>query len=989
MAFIPNLERQFLENQQKAATNIRFLHQSHLYVKKNTKFASKLTTFKNNNTIMRIIFHPSFDRGYYKSHEPNSQDILGTQIVGIQGMLEHLSLYNGLSGQFASDGERAAAYLAHVAKWAKGTIIETAFTNDNLGVAKRLLEWRDALIMAGWEAAPDVDDDKPKLQLLANIESTWKGDMKGDADRWHDLLILSQKQRIIEDNDTIDCRCAKEQLPFVVQQVLEACNAVFAEYPDNVQIPDNLKIKIKHYKDLTDVYRQVAANMEDYKDCVIINRDNVSLNHSLFAWGEPLLNANIEEANPLTLQLFKLAMSLFSRPLNINDVLSYLQLPVGPVPRKLRSALAYILATNGGFGEIDWNDISDENEAAALKRNNVCTLWDKTIYDYIETDDNATSLDKKERKAKAELLKYITDKSIEEGKDIPVEILKDYIGDISGWANRYANSGICEDDALKSQLGNVVVFFKQLACILGGAEKISYADLDKHVRTIYQPTAMTQAHAQVGALEVVSSYEQLVDTPKKLVWLDCSEADQRADQYEFLSAAERQWLDSQDRVSIPTLKNILEFNRKEMVCAISKVKESVILVTSEYHHNQKLAEHPLVAELKMLRGDNLELSEGEINLPMSEEKEISIPSPKEQYDLGKINPAQRSESNTSIDTLINYPFDYTVDYIAHLGKSSKNDTVSPQKAKGLVAHHVVQSLVSRVSGKDGIRRIAEMKDILKNDYEAILQNSINVTGLILLLKENQMEYNSFKDQLKRSIDSLILIMEHHNLFPVGCELKYENPLGETIGDFNARIDLVLNDAEGRAVIFDLKWSYSDYYGNKIKDGKALQLDLYRKELEESGKMVSAVGYYLMPKCQLDTPDFETYKDKHIDKIIINHIDPPQGIDIFTQIENSVKQRRDEIENGSIEEGEGMDILQLPYSQAYIKHGGMLLVGQAQKKRATKVYPSPAIDAIIKDSPKIFTAKPEMLFTKTYEFSKNDTPLNETETTYPLMKGRLK
>lgn len=31
----------------------------------------------------------------------------------------------------------------------------------------------------------------------------------------------------------------------------------------------------------------------------------------------------------------------------------------------------------------------------------------------------------------------------------------------------------------------------------------------------------------------------------------------------------------------------------------------------------------------------------------------------------------------------------------------------------------------------------------------------------------------------------------------------------------------------------------------------------------------------------------------------------------------------------------------------------------------------------------------MLFTKTYEFSKNDTPLNETETTYPLMKGRLK
>ena len=938
---------------------------------------------------MKIIFHPSYDSGYYLKLNDSFQNILGTKVVGIAGLLEYLSLHNGLSGRFPSDGERAASYLAHVSSCATGSLIELSFENDSLGVSKSLLAWRDLLIMAGWTPDLSGTTDTPKLQLLSKIESTWKAQMKGSADRWYDLLELSKKQPILDGSDSIDCRCAKEKLPFIVQRVLESCNTSFVEYPEEIKIPDSLNVGVVHYNDLSDVYRQVAAHTDDYRNSVIINRDNVSLNHVLFSWGRPLQNGTIEDSNPLNLQLFKLAMSVFSRPLNINNILSYLQLPTGPVPRTLRSDLAYVLISQGGFGEVDWNELSQE-EADKLKKAGVHSQWNKVIYDYINTEDENNTLSKTQRESKTTLLKYITDDSIKPDENIPVQVLKKYIGSINQWANSFANNEECEDETLKSQLNTVVSYFRQLTNALDGIEDISYNDLEKHVRTIYQPTTFSQAQAQVGSLQIISSYEQIIDAPASLIWLDCSGADQLSDRYEFLSTSERSWLNAQAEISIPCLRDLLELNRKEMITNISMVTEKITLITSDYHHNQKLAEHPLLAELKMQRGDKLHITEGPTTLPLSEPADIQKFDSKLQYHLDGINYSGRSESNTSIDTLINYPFDYTAHYIAKLGEPSKNELGSLQKITGLVAHHFIQWLINNTMELPEADRVSAIDSLYQNEFDTRLEDSIKATGLPLLLKENEVEYNNLKYQLKRSVQTLITIMKEKELVPVGCELKYEKPLGDVISDFNARIDMELKDADGNAVIFDFKWSYSGFYGDKIKEGKALQLELYRKELEVQGKHVSAVGFYLIPKCLLETPDYPTLKDPATGNVIINHVEPPHDTDIFEQIANSIAQRLDEIKEGNIEEGEGLDIISLPYSQALLGGKNMLLVGKAKTARKTKNNPNPAIESIKKDSNKVFISKPETRFSKKFqEFNNDNTPLNEQPTTYPLMKGRLK
>lgn len=942
---------------------------------------------------MKIAFNPSYDEGYYINLSENGKALLATKFIGTMGLLDHLSLHNGLSGIFASDGERASAYLSHVRKSIEGSMVEASFKNDALGVTKCLLQWRDALIMSGWDPSQNGCESTPKLQLLSKIESSWSAQLKGSADRWLELAKLSKKQPLLEEGDTIECSCSKNALPRLVQDVLVSCKASFTEYPEDIYIPDDANIEVLHYNDLSDAYRQVAANIDEYKNSVIINRDNVSLNHILFSWGHPLVGAMIQDSNPLTLQLFKLALSVFSRPLNIQNLLSYLQLPIGPVPARLRYALSNILIQEGGFGEIDWNEL-DEEKAAAIKEAGISNKWQLCIYDYINTDEDADGdarrPTKAERQGKIALLKYITDPEIVRGKNIPVEKLNEYIGAFNQWASAIAfNSNDNGDEMLKSQLATVVSYFRQLYDAISGMLDISYQDLEKLVRTIYQPTSIIQAHAQVGSLNVIGSYNQLVDSPEKILWLDCCAADQISDKYEFLSTAEKEWLNEQDNISIPRIEELLDMNRKEMICKLSTIKGKITLVTSDYHHNQKMAEHPIIAELKMQRGDSLKITEGDTSLPTSDSSDIKKIKQKMQYSLGKIEYAGRSESNTSIDTLINYPFDYTVQYIARLSKSSQKELGSIQKITGLVAHSFIERLVNSVSDLAKEDRANKMEELLGEEYDKRLEKAIVITGLSLMLKENEVDYNNFKFQLKKSIEVLLYIIKQKKLVPVGCEMKYEKPLGEVINDFNARIDMVLEDTNEKAVIFDFKWSYSKSYGEKIKDGKAIQLELYRRELIAQGKKVSAVGYYLFPKCVLETSDYETLKDAD-GKIIINHIDTPQDADIFKQIEKSITQRRKELQEGNIEEGEGMDVKDLPYFQKLIKGENMLWIGNVAKDKVTKKNPDPPIKSITKESNKVFTNKPVSRFQKTYDnFDSTQSPLEETPTTYPLLKGRLK
>ena len=115
---------------------------------------------------MTIHFSIHFDGEVFV----NSQtDLMGTIYVGPMGLLKQLELRAGLHTEVKSDVEREADYLNAMTPCVCGTMFENAFNVDKIGVAGKLLGWRDNLIMAGWNG--ECDDLKAKkLAFLTTIE---------------------------------------------------------------------------------------------------------------------------------------------------------------------------------------------------------------------------------------------------------------------------------------------------------------------------------------------------------------------------------------------------------------------------------------------------------------------------------------------------------------------------------------------------------------------------------------------------------------------------------------------------------------------------------------------------------------------------------------------------------------------------------------------------------------------------------------------------
>lgn len=904
---------------------------------------------------MKIIFHPAYDGGYY-AEKTIAKEPIGTKIVGLNGLLETLELHSGHSGIYPSDGERIAEYMKVIETCKKGQFYESAYETDAFGVARKLLQWRDQLVMAGWTTDIKGGNESPKLKALREIESKWLANEKGVCDRWKALLDYAKRNTILRASDAIECRCNKELLPYLVVQVLESCNAEFSLTTDEDKEWGN-RVSIISYHEQDDIYQLVASQPKNYADTVFVNRDNVALNHELFAQGQPLLDARINNSNPQVLQLFKLALSIYSRPLNLDNLLSYMQLPIGPIPGTLRWKLAQILLEFGGFGELE-----DDKRKPGIE-----DLWDWTIDDYFAQEEN-----KNTHSAISPYLTPIKDKGLNSAA-LPKKEIKEYINALVDWLGKQTSNA---DERILQQLHEAEVLFMQLNTVIGENDNgtISYDEIDKYVRSIYSPTSIRQASTQVGSLKVVSDLGQLVDAPENLVWLDCYAPNRMRDEYDYLSSRERSWLQEQG-VILPDYCLQLELQRKEMMRQLSRVNGSITLCVAAYHHNKPLREHPLVAELKMTKGKALREDVGSCAACKGTPKDVKVMQNKLQYDLKGVNYKGRKESNTSIDLLINYPFDYTVQHVAKLYEPKNGQLKDMFTTKGLVAHLVIQQIIADTKGKTDLYN--QMRNLCSGtQFDTILNNAIRTKGLSLLLKENDVERSTFSYQLQRSVNTLVDIMDDKVLIPESCELNYDASLTD-IGDFGARIDMVLTNQEEKYVIIDFKWSFSKKYREKLETNTSIQLELYKQAMIASGKDVVAVGYYMMPQYKLVTTDLDEYvKDNHK---LIEKIAPPSSNTLFEQIKASYKLRLDQLKHGVIEEGECEEVSELEYTKM-MKDGSLLPVGELKKTTGE----------ITKGSKTVYGNKSQNRFARNIEdWTKKNVPANEQATSYPIMKGRLK
>ena len=910
---------------------------------------------------MKIVYSPYYDGETYLGDQPK---VMGVIYVGNMGLLQQLELRAGMHIEPKADVEREAEYHNAMMKHVRNTMFEGAAQVDPFGVASKLLGWRDALMMAGWDGTSPHQENN-KVSVLAKIEPDFH--TLGNADRWRKVCnAYGQAFDIGIESILVDCPWS--EIPYLIQKTLllieKSGTPVVRKVDEDLNAPalNVSNIQLNDFEDINEAYEWFAQIKEMPANTAIINRDNVQLNHTLYTWNRPLIHSSLRDSNPQLLQLFKLSMSIFSRPLNIQNLVSYLMLPMSPIPRKLSRKLARVLLKNGGFGEKKVREdgkIRDE--------------WEEAI-DFFEFHgkDGNNSLQAK-GEAKAEKMAYLSPIREEYKEGINKEEIITYVDQLKKWIQgHYADESLPEER--KAQLHELTSYLNSFSTVLRTLpEKVTFEDIEKLILQVYRPMTYSLQATEVGAHNVINDIRSMAQGANLLIWLDCQEENQEYDPYDFLSTSEKNQLLAKGCV-IPDFEQHLKTIRSERIRLLNQC-QNILLVQSHFNGTTRLGEHSIVAEACYAfkqAGKELIPSEKEKLFTMlnvqSSTKSIEVLTPVKALELGTINYPGRNESNTSLDALINLPFNYIMEYVAKLPPPDDTQLSNPYITTGLVAHHFFEHIT-----KDANNDLTQMRKLTNNEFDERVEAAIDATGLILRLPENASDLASFRRQLKESMLAFIEIMEYQHWRPVGCELSFPEKEDDllkldTIGAFGARIDCLLKQ-DDKYVIVDFKWSYSPKYGKKLENNLAIQLALYRKAVETTyaGKEVIGVGYYLMPQKQLQTTDFAEIPGTKL----IKRIEPKDTAELFSKIQHSYTFRMEEIKRGHIEEGETMDFFgdaDSYYEQ--VEEKGLCPMDVKEK-------------TAIKKSEQIF--KPSK---KTTFEDKNLEP-SEIATSHPILKGRLK
>lgn len=827
---------------------------------------------------MKIVYSPYFAGDVYTS---NGDVRFGEIHTGSSGLLEEMELRAGMSAPVTSAAKRQVAYYKAIKKLLKlgaKPFFKESFEKDGLGVASELLKWRDALVMAGWKTdnIPETSGKCSKFRDLASVETEF--DCIGEPDRWQRLSETKGELCGWE----VEIRIPRDAVSKIIREALEASGAEVT-YADFKGI--DLKQKIDDIDILTcadreDAYRWAAGKTFE-EGTLLVNRDNKAFNDILRATNKPLVHSDCTDSNPPALQLFKFVIGLFKRPVDFSNLLAFLRCTVNPLPLETRRALLQQLIKEGGFGS-SWADLLKTAEG-----------------------------DEKTPRALPGLLAGLHSQRAKEAK---TSELKKVMEELRNWSLKYAGALAAEkrEATLESQLKFLAGLCDLFGELLEDAgDSVDYTTLVNWANALYSPGIFPDAKAELGSPDIIRNIRSVAEGPESLVWLDCNTETKPEYPYDFLGEEETAFL-KEKGVEIPDREILAKADDLVAKTALALVKGRVTLVVSATACGVRLDEHPVVTEIKALKnlkeGENLQLPQGEA----VSFRKLSGPVLEFTLEKGlKIPQREEGESYSSVNCLIQRPFDYIMDYILNLKDSSGEDDL--QTVKGNVAHAVINRLAS--TNKETGRM-----DFGTEEIKALIEAEIRAKGLLLL--ENSWDCDGFRRMLAESVKFLFGEIEQNKYKVFGTEhvvkatlpqinepgCKYD---GKTIGLFNAKIDLLLENDRGELMIIDMKWSSSQKYRNKIANRTDLQLALYRKAVEAAypQKKILGSGYYLIPKQKLESRDkvFRGWGNADVQGIPEGESSASICSDIYTKAVRSCEFRREQLSRGIVEMAEQMPL----------------------------------------------------------------------------------
>ncbi len=827
-----------------------------------------------------------------------------TEIVNVEGLVSMLELHIGLHPDVQDQIDRQAEWLKCLRPFmvnANQKLAE-AYQKNRLGVSNELLSWRDHLKMAGWSR--EMKQPSNRFQIIALADAEFG--LPSVGDRIQALMQCLNENPFSEPTEIIVGESTEKALQPLVSKLLEKLSqngATVKFTPDEILAkkhtnlarvqqllvgqPCNEELKaddnsfqIWNFDTAVDACRYVALLPKDEFDVYVVCQGKL-LDNTQRMLNQPTSGTAIANDSPQIVQMFMLGMNLFEYPLNVRNLLDWLQLPMHPIDWKLRQDLVNAIVKSGGYDNEDYKKAIDE------------------YFESIKEDKD------KSEKVRISLATF----DVRPDAEVNIEKLRHFNNALWSWASQRSAFESLEE-AKRAQFATVANLCLTLDQLIRDIAEptIPYSRLEAAISTLYNGADSTIYKVEAGSRHMAFCSEILTPADA-VIWTDCYNYEPEKYPYSFLNSTERKELEAQGC----HFQTENDFNQAEIHALrepVLRCRKRCVIVTANSMGATDTNQHPLVTRIMEAFNST---SSCVVRKPLLDEFET--------YSRHKINNANSEimikveselkmndhESYSSLDTLIQYPIDYVLDKVAQIHNISTADLKKVYTTKGDVAHKAIETLFDG-NGPQIVKNI-------KDNYDKEIERIIREKGALLLLPENKLEAKNFVSELRECLEALAEIITENDLTVDQREGKVETKIGLLEGEedkpFIGYIDMVLKDKDGNLVIFDFKWTNSRHYHHDLLEKNlSLQLALYREMMSHiKGAKVVATAYFTMPNHRLYT----TSQALHGSNVEV--VTPDNNNDLVEEAINSYRFRRQQFEQKAIEFGEGVKIDFLDYGKA--------------------------------------------------------------------------
>ena len=840
----------------------------------------------------------------------------GVHRVGSQGLLHLLESLLGLAGHPNDDAYlRLEAYRQTIRQYLteEDAFFASSFHADQFATAADLLARRDELLSAGWDFREDPGLPT-RLHVLARLEARWKQsgleDLPGYADRLEAVIqLLPQLKHPIRTFFHLE---PFELLPRPIQRLLTllpdtalepfqltAYNPAFTPpagdlgdfreallqrgngKKEKVQAKGDGSLILLHCKtaiDGAEYLAQVLRKSPEFRPALLIPEKNRVLDAALIQEGLPSLGIQSASLARPSLQILKLIPTFLWTPVDPYKILEFVSLPVKPLPDELAQVIAAQMSQSPG--------LQGEN-------------WNRAIARYFEELRNASNGTRHSAydEANEQYRFWFGRKRYPIDQSVPREEVIQLYEKVRFWAF----------DAFEAGKGNSLLVLseqaKRIVELLHALpeEDLTHLELERIVRTVYQPSPVVFHEAESTHLPFVHHPGALLDPAEDLIWWNFVETDP----VQFFShwyPPETQYLANEGvLVDPPSLQNQRQLWQR--IQPVLKTSRRLLLLIPQNLRGEATNPHPLMGDLEATFSNLDAISctlgtGGDVSL-LGRYFQLPEFVPLPYYRLGRPQPfiqapglhqlADRdNETFSSLNALFYYPYQWVFQYKLKLKKSSILSIVPDETLMGNLAHRLFEKLFEEPFHSWD-------KPQLERWVEETTTDLFYKEGAVLLLYGREPERIRFLKQVQFAAWTLVTYVRDNQWTVESSELLMEGHFADT--RVKGIADIVLQRGNGEKAVLDLKWRGANFRENSIRNEEDLQLVLYAN-LACDQKDWAYTAYFIINRSKLLARTNHAFREI----IPLAPQNDPKEVNerIWTRMEHTYHWRMQQLAAGSVE-----------------------------------------------------------------------------------------